>query len=272
MVRNITNKPTLAFRFCGVSATVLCFVEVNAKGKKLRSDPIRVGDAVMWAPGVYARLSTVWAAYRSAEALCTALWAARPVQAGVDNYAKQVGKSDNTSPASRAWLAAYQDFKITFAPAKVEADRLQHELESLLTTAPSFMEWLAERAVALQVEPDDTDERSYALYRGGVWSCIRGLEAGQWHLLVDRVIKSEEAQLAAALAEESGASQARERLSPEVRRAVWTRDQGKCARCGNRERLEFDHIVPVSRGGSNTERNIELLCEVCNRAKSDSIA
>jgi hypothetical protein len=211
----------------------------------------------MWAPGVHAKLSTLWAAYRSAEALCTTLWAARPIQAGVDNYAKQVfTERDNRSPASRAWLAAYKHFQVTFAPAKVEEDRLQHELELLLTTTPSFIEWLAARAVALQVGPDDTDERSYALYRGGVWSCIRGLEAGQWQFLVDRVIKSQEAQLAAALAEESGISQGRERLSPEVRRAVWIRDQGKCARCGNRERLEFDHIVPVSRGGSNTERNM----------------
>ena len=102
MVTNITNKPTMAFRFVGVSSTVLCFVEVNARGKRLRSGPIRVGDAVMWAPGVYARLSTLWAAYRSAEALCTTLWAARPVQAGVDNYAKQVGERDYTSPASLA--------------------------------------------------------------------------------------------------------------------------------------------------------------------------
>jgi 5-methylcytosine-specific restriction endonuclease McrA len=56
-----------------------------------------------------------------------------------------------------------------------------------------------------------------------------------------------------------------------VRRAVWQRDQGRCAKCGCRDRLEFDHIVPISRGGANTERNIELLCELCNRGKSDRI-
>jgi len=37
----------------------------------------------------------------------------------------------------------------------------------------------------------------------------------------------------------------RERISEEVRIAVWRRDDGKCARCGNRENLEYDHIVPV---------------------------
>jgi Holliday junction DNA helicase RuvB subunit len=60
-------------------------------------------------------------------------------------------------------------------------------------------------------------------------------------------------------------------IPSEVRREVWRRDGGKCVRCGSRERLEYDHIIPVTRGGSNTARNIELLCETCNRAKSDLI-
>jgi hypothetical protein len=60
-------------------------------------------------------------------------------------------------------------------------------------------------------------------------------------------------------------------IPEEVRIAVWRRDGGKCARCGSRESLEYDHIIPVSRGGSNTARNIELLCESCNRSKGNAI-
>lgn len=119
-------------------------------------------------------------------------------------------------------------------------------------------------------EGDDKDDNSYALYRGSVWVSERSLEPQHWKRLVDRLVEREEAELRAALATEEPDC-GRERLSTEVRRAVWIRDQGRCARCGSRERLEFDHIIPVSRGGGNTERNIELLCEVCNRAKSDSI-
>lgn len=63
----------------------------------------------------------------------------------------------------------------------------------------------------------------------------------------------------------------RERIPEQVRIEVWRRDEGKCARCGSREKLEYDHIVPVSKGGSNTTRNIELLCEKCNRSKSANI-
>jgi len=66
--------------------------------------------------------------------------------------------------------------------------------------------------------------------------------------------------------------EARRRSIPQrVRTYVWRRDGGRCVQCGSREGLEFDHIVPVSKGGSNTARNIQLLCETCNREKSDSV-
>jgi 5-methylcytosine-specific restriction endonuclease McrA len=52
-----------------------------------------------------------------------------------------------------------------------------------------------------------------------------------------------------------------------VRHEVWRRDEGRCVDCGSRVNLEYDHIVPVSGGGSNTARNIELRCESCNRQK-----
>jgi holliday junction DNA helicase RuvB len=70
---------------------------------------------------------------------------------------------------------------------------------------------------------------------------------------------------------EKDSSNGRPPIPSEVRREVWRRDQGKCVTCGSRENLEYDHIIPLARGGSNTARNIELLCEACNRSKSDSI-
>jgi len=56
-----------------------------------------------------------------------------------------------------------------------------------------------------------------------------------------------------------------------VKLSVWRRDSGKCVECGSNEKLEYDHIIPVAKGGSNTERNIQLLCEKCNRKKSANI-
>jgi hypothetical protein len=66
-------------------------------------------------------------------------------------------------------------------------------------------------------------------------------------------------------------TESREAIPEGVRIYVWRRDEGRCARCRSQERLEFDHIIPVSEGGSSTERNIQLLCEACNRSKSNDI-
>jgi len=72
-------------------------------------------------------------------------------------------------------------------------------------------------------------------------------------------------------AREEAESDEERRIPDSVKREVWRRDGGKCARCGSREKLEFDHIIPFSKGGSNTARNIELLCMDCNRKKSNRI-
>jgi hypothetical protein len=63
----------------------------------------------------------------------------------------------------------------------------------------------------------------------------------------------------------------RESIPKSVKMYVWQRDGGRCANCGSNEKLEYDHIIPLAKGGSNTERNIQLLCERCNRSKGASI-
>jgi len=63
----------------------------------------------------------------------------------------------------------------------------------------------------------------------------------------------------------------RESIPTRIKDQVWRRDQGRCVECGSNEKLEFDHIIPISKGGANSYRNIQLLCEPCNRRKSAKI-
>ena len=57
-------------------------------------------------------------------------------------------------------------------------------------------------------------------------------------------------------------------ITKDVQTEVWRRDQGRCVECGSNENIEYDHIIPWSKGGGNTTRNIQLLCQECNRSKS----
>lgn len=67
-------------------------------------------------------------------------------------------------------------------------------------------------------------------------------------------------------------SQSRRLIPTHVKLEVWKRDRGRCVKCGATDELHFDHIIPVSRGGTSlTADNIQLLCARHNLEKSDSL-
>lgn len=59
-------------------------------------------------------------------------------------------------------------------------------------------------------------------------------------------------------------------VSETVKKIVFARDGGICQCCGSSLNLEYDHITPFSCGGSSEASNIQLLCQKCNRSKSNS--
>jgi hypothetical protein len=63
----------------------------------------------------------------------------------------------------------------------------------------------------------------------------------------------------------------RDPIPEDVKLLVWARDGGACVRCGSKQNLHFDHIIPVAKGGGNSEANIQILCQPCNLQKSDKI-
>ncbi|MEV0854675.1 TerD family protein [Nocardia fluminea] len=60
-------------------------------------------------------------------------------------------------------------------------------------------------------------------------------------------------------------------IPQDVKAQVWQRDGGACVECGDGHYLEFDHIIPLSRGGATSVTNLQILCRACNRAKGARI-
>lgn len=169
---------------------------------------------------------------------------------------------DNPGPEIRR-LVALND-----GPAKTSLQPRLCQLDSL------------EEFTEFQDDPDEQTPRMLYVYRNGnLWvtgdprlirdTDVDGEAPGNvWRRLID----AEEQRMIAPEVGYAAALGSVSRVIPvEVRREVWRRDLGRCTVCGSRERLEFDHVIPVSMGGSNTVRNIQLLCESCNRSKGANL-
>lgn len=73
------------------------------------------------------------------------------------------------------------------------------------------------------------------------------------------------------------------RLSPGLIERLMHAQSGRCATCKTDvagpdnhhfflRKFDLDHIVPLSRGGTNLDSNIQILCRPCNRRKGSRAA
>ncbi len=69
-------------------------------------------------------------------------------------------------------------------------------------------------------------------------------------------------------------SENREPIDWYTKNEIYKRCGRICAHCG--KKLDFkeatiEHVIPLSKGGTNKKENFVILCETCNKAKSDDI-
>jgi len=74
------------------------------------------------------------------------------------------------------------------------------------------------------------------------------------------------------------AAASRRYIPAHIRRVVWERDRGQCTfvstrgtRCATRRFLEFDHVVPVARGGRASVDGIRLRCRAHNQYEAERV-
>ena len=142
-------------------------------------------------------------------------------------------------------------------------------IERLIVNSSSFEEQFFNKVI-LAYESD------FILFRGTLWANPRKLPREQCEMFLDEFYRRETLHLDRISSEEffQGATSkttAREHIAESTRHVVWRRDEGKCTSCGSRFRLEFDHIIPVAMGGGSKVRNLQLLCESCNRIKGATL-
>lgn len=62
------------------------------------------------------------------------------------------------------------------------------------------------------------------------------------------------------------------KVKENIKAYLFDKQAGRCNGCGDKYRIEIfdiDHITPKSKGGLDTEDNLQLLCSYCNRVKGN---
>lgn len=174
-----------------------------------------------------------------------------PVPAGADDALPSVGE-----------CASKQD---QAAPELVRSPRHRFHF-----TADGELLELVERLRGL-LRHKIPDGRLELIFKEAADSLLRRLERDKWALPHSGSKPTSNSTNSQSIHREQSR---RNRIVPRaVKRAVWTRDGGRCVytagdgrRCESRDALEYDHILAWSDGGrSDTQDNIRLLCRTHNQ-------
>jgi 5-methylcytosine-specific restriction protein A len=70
----------------------------------------------------------------------------------------------------------------------------------------------------------------------------------------------------------------RKKFTKEFRRKIFERDNYECQLCNPKKNLlhsphkrRIDHKIPLSKGGTNDEENLWLVCDECDKRKKNKI-
>ena len=61
----------------------------------------------------------------------------------------------------------------------------------------------------------------------------------------------------------------RNNIKDEILSFILKRDREECVTCGSKDNLQFDHILPLSKGGSDEPENLRILCRSCNLSRGN---
>ncbi len=141
-------------------------------------------------------------------------------------------------------------------------------------TYSSLMEHQLQKPVEVMTDP--LSNKTWWMFKGEFYWEDEQFSVREVAILIIDNLKQRKKRVERAAARinqgNSRLTRRRQPIPDTVKVNVWQRDRGRCVKCGSQETLEFDHVIPLSKGGGNTTRNIQLLCEKCNREKAGNLA
>ncbi len=59
--------------------------------------------------------------------------------------------------------------------------------------------------------------------------------------------------------------------STSAKKRIYKKCHNRCACCRATRQLTIDHIIPTSKGGTDDDNNLQILCFACNQIKGNRI-
>ncbi len=115
--------------------------------------------------------------------------------------------------------------------------------------------------------------KNYWFFQNKFYADPDELKASQIYAVLEaeRLRRQRKVENAVALQNLKHQPSVRRGIPDDVKLLVMQRDHGQCCHCGSVTELQYDHIIPVSRGGSDNAENLQVLCGPCNRAKGANL-
>lgn len=91
-------------------------------------------------------------------------------------------------------------------------------------------------------------------------------------LVAHGLMRTENGVLFLTIIDRWRAKQGREPISADLRNEILQRDGWTCTYCGTQDgEFHIDHVIPVSRGGTNEPQNLTTACQSCNLSKGSKL-
>lgn len=115
----------------------------------------------------------------------------------------------------------------------------------------------AQAGMRVLPEPWDIDPQVQELFSTGLW--VRDLLSVK--------VRGDYFELSEAVTYPLPPREIWSRIQPYLSPFVFQLDNYACVVCGAKDDITVDHIIPLSRGGSNDFDNLQTLCRSCNSRK-----